>query len=71
MSYAFVHGPCCVCKQPMSYHPHRVPSIRIDGEREPVCQNCVAIANPRRIAKGLKPFVVHANAYQPCHESEL
>jgi hypothetical protein len=32
---------------------------------ESVCLNCVTTANPRRIANGLAPIVVHPNAYEP------
>jgi hypothetical protein len=48
-----------------------VPSIRIAGDRKPICLTCVNRANPMREANGLEPIVPHPEAYEPCDESEL
>jgi len=69
--YVFLMSPCFGCKVPFSYNPNRVPSIRIDGERQPVCQNCVDRVNPRREANGLEPIVVEEGAYEAMPEEEL
>lgn len=71
MSVAVVISPCFACKLPFSYHPHKVPSVLYDGQREPICQRCVEACNPRRIANGLQPIVPLPGAYEPCEESEL
>ena len=71
MGYVFVMSACFGCKQPFSYNPHLVPSIRVNGVREPVCQACVDIANPQRIANGLDPITVPAGAYDAMPEEEL
>lgn len=71
MGYVYCTSACAGCNRIFSYNPIRVPSIRIKGSREPVCEACVAIANPRRIANGLDPIVPAPDAYQPCEESEL
>jgi hypothetical protein len=71
MSYALATSACIGCHRIFSYNPVRVPSIRINGVREPVCMNCIELANPRRIAGGLEPIVPHPEAYIACHESEL
>jgi hypothetical protein len=69
--YVFALGPCYGCKQPFSYNPHRVPSVVVDGVREPICRGCVAIANPRRKANGLPEIVPLPDAYEPLPEGEL
>ncbi len=71
MGYVFAHSICFGCKQPFAYNPMKVPSIRVDGVREPICQTCVDRINPERIKKGLPPIVPAADAYEPCDESEL
>jgi hypothetical protein len=71
MGYAYCTSACIGCGQIFSYNPMRVPSIRVKGEREPICQNCVDRANPRRIRNGLEPIVPHSDAYEPCDETEL
>ena len=71
MGYALMFGTCIGCKKPFGFNPNRVPSIRVDGQREPVCLECVSLANPERIARGLEPIVPHPQAYEPCNEDEL
>lgn len=71
MGYAIVISPCIACGRTFAYNPMRVPSIRVNGHREPVCRPCVEAANPIREEKGLEPFVIHPDAYEPCHEDEL
>lgn len=71
MGYAFVFSPCIGCGKPFTYHPHKVPSIRVDGWREPICQSCVDLVNPQRKRLGLEPIVPVPGAYEPCPEEEL
>jgi len=71
MGYALMTSECIGCHRIFSYNPVRVPSIRINGSREPVCMSCVERANPQRIANGLEPIVPHHDAYTACDESEL
>ena len=71
MGYVFAHSICFGCKQVFSYNPMKVPSIPIDGEREPICQACVDRINPERIKNGLPPIVPAPDAYEPCNETEL
>jgi len=49
----------------------KVPSVRINGVREPICQACVNRANPERIKNGLEPIVPAPDAYKACDEKEL
>jgi len=71
MGYALATSVCFGCKRTFSYNPMRVPSIRVNNEREPVCASCVVRVNPKRIANGLEPIVPHPDAYEPCPEEEL
>jgi len=71
MGYALCHSGCAGCGQVFAYNPIRVPSIRINGVREPICKNCVERVNPQRIANGLEPIVPLPDAYDPVDESEL
>lgn len=72
MGYAFIMGPCHTCRQPFTFHPHKVPSIRdAAGIRQPVCLNCMTRANALREKRGLDPHPIRAGAYEPCHETEL
>jgi hypothetical protein len=71
MGYAYATSNCFGCGRVFSYNPVRVPSIRIDGDRKPVCAACVVRANPEREKRGLDPIVPAPDAYEPCDESEL
>jgi hypothetical protein len=76
MAYVSVTSPCISCGKLFSYHPHLVPSIRLNAERqadpngtrEPICRDCVERANPRRIANGLEPITYHPRAYDTAIE---
>ena len=69
--YATCYGQCYGCKRLFSFNPVRVPSVVVNGSREPICINCVTVANPKRIANGLPPIVPAADAYEACEEWEL
>jgi len=69
--YAMVYSPCFGCGQMFGYNPHLVPSIRVNGVREPVCRNCLETANKRREANGDKPHPIKPGAYEPIREEEL
>jgi hypothetical protein len=61
--YIMAIGPCFGCRYLFAYDPDRVPSIVVNGEREPICRNCVERANPLRIKNGLDPIVPLPGAY--------
>jgi len=71
MGFVYMMGVCYGCKRPFSFHPNLVPSLRINGVREPFCQSCLDKANPVRIENGLEPLVALPGAYEPCPEDEL
>lgn len=71
MGYVMAMGPCIGCKLPFSFNPIKVPSLTINGTREPICQACVDRVNPVRKANGLEPIVPLPGAYEAAEESEL
>lgn len=71
MGYAMCHAYCIGCRRLISFNPIRVPSITVNGVKEPLCECCVAILNTRRIDAGLKPVTIAADAYEPVDEIEL
>ncbi len=71
MGYAMCHGYCFGCGQLFSFNPVRVPSIRINNDRKPICRSCVDRVNPTRIKNGLAPIMPAPDAYDACDESEL
>jgi hypothetical protein len=66
MAYAICLGHCYACKRRFSFNPNRVPSFRDDkGERQPVCGPCIKRINRLRVEKGMEPFAIPADAYEP------
>jgi hypothetical protein len=71
--YMLAYGECWSCGQRFTFNPERVPSIPIlpdgtighGGTREPICRNCVRIADPKREATGLELFNDSDEAYGP------
>ena len=54
---------CVCCRRLFAYDPIIVPSIRVEGVREPICRRCVDWANPQRVANGVEPIVPKPGAY--------
>ena len=71
MGYCMAVGVCIQCKRTFGFNPHKVPSVRVNGVREPVCEACITTINVMRKAMGLEPHPVNPEAYNPIHESEL
>jgi hypothetical protein len=70
-AWVLAQGACIHCGLSFSFNPVKVPSVRLNGQREPLCEECVNWANPQRVARGLPPIEVLPDAYTFCHESEL
>jgi hypothetical protein len=64
-AYMVVMGPCVICRQVFSFSPSRVPSVRVQGELEPVCEHCMTLANTIRLEKGLEALPILPGAYEP------
>lgn len=67
MGYAIVMGFCIACKSPVSFNPHKVPSIRVNGVKEPLCRSCAERWSV--IHKTPVPFL--DEAYEPVAEEDL
>jgi hypothetical protein len=65
MGWEMAMAPCFGCKRPFWFNTEWVPSILVDGVKQPVCRDCVERVNPTRVANGLAPIVPHADAYEP------
>ncbi len=69
--YAICTGTCYGCKQLFTFHSLYVPSLTIEGEREPFCRACIERANAIRKDKRMPPREVHPRGYEPLTEEEL
>jgi len=66
MAFVMVHGRCVSCSAIISFNPDFVPSIRVTGEREPLCRACHARWNEiHRTSKGLPSIKIDPRAYEP------
>jgi hypothetical protein len=65
MAWMSVLGQCIGCGRMFTFNAERVPSIVVNGEREPVCANCVVHYNSIRERNGLPPIVPLPGAYEP------
>ena len=69
MTYSLIHSECIGCQQLISYNADHVPSIVVEGQREPLCEACHGEWNQiHRVAHGLEPIDLHTNAYAPKKE---
>lgn len=64
--YMFVLAACVNCRATITINPERCPSLRVNGEREPLCRVCFDKWNViHRTSKGLAPEPIHPDAYEP------
>ena len=67
--YMIALGNCANCGRLLSFNPHKVPSIRVAGKREPICRGCFDEWNQHhRISQGLDPVPLDPEAYEPAEE---
>lgn len=71
MGVCFAISACINCGRVFPYNPVLVPSVRVNGSREPICDRCIGPINAKRVELGLEPAVVHPNAYGACDEEEV
>ena len=66
MPYMLYHEPCVNCKFIIAYNKDHCPSIRVEGQRKPLCRECFDKWNEiHRTSKGLEPVKLHPKAYEP------
>ncbi len=71
MGVALCLAPCLVCKKTFSFNPVRVPSFKVDGVKEPICEPCMQFINKQREEQGIEQFTWADDAYTACDENEL
>lgn len=64
MGFMFVLAECVRCHRMFTFNAERVPSVVVNGRREPICKDCVEWANPERVKRGLAPIAVLPGAYE-------
>ena len=68
MGYISMIAYCIACKTLIQFNPHKVPSLVVNGVKEPLCESCanrwnqLHPENARPILKG---------AYEPADENEI
>lgn len=65
------YGICLVCRRGFSFNPHYVPSLTIEGHREPICGDCMKLVNEKRKELGAKELPINPKAYEPEGEDEF
>jgi hypothetical protein len=68
MGYAIMLGFCVACKQPISFNPRKVPSLKVDGIRQPICKSCADRWNVLH-PENARP--IQDGAYEHFDENEL
>ena len=62
--YMLLTCHCISCNALMCCNPDRVPSIRVEGKREPLCLACFNKWNEiHRTSQGLEARTPHPSAY--------
>ncbi|MET0405273.1 MAG: hypothetical protein ABW123_22855 [Cystobacter sp.] len=59
--YLIVWGVCAACHLLISFNPELVPSLRVNGVREPLCRACAEKWNEIHNAN----VPIHPDAYEP------
>jgi hypothetical protein len=71
MGFVSCTGTCYTCRKLITFNPNKVPSIRINGVKEPVCRECITAANPKRKANGMPEITILPGAYEAAPEEEI
>jgi hypothetical protein len=70
--YCFMMGTCINCKKHIVFNPKYVPSLRVNGKREPICRTCADYWNDiHRSSKGLPKQEIHEQAFEPLNTNEI
>ena len=70
MTSIHAYGACIHCRRLMAFNSHFVPSIRVKGRKEPLCQACFTEWNRiHRTSQSLEPEPLHPLAYAPTEEA--
>ena len=67
MGYVFMTSPCVNCQKIISFNPNKVPSLIIDGKREPLCKGC--FYKWKKYHKS--DIKINPQAYEPDDENKI
>ena len=71
MGYVMVFGLCCSCDKLIGFNPNKVPSVRIMGEKRPICRECVERVNTKRRVMKMPQIEIDPEAYESANEDEI
>jgi len=65
MAYVWILGRCYACTRLFQFNAALVPSLLVEGVREPICERCIPRINEKRREIGNEPIVPLPGAYDP------
>jgi hypothetical protein len=65
MAWMQVIGNCWGCDILFTFNANHVPSMVVDGIREPLCRDCMTRLNAKLVDIGRDPVWIHPDAYEP------
>jgi hypothetical protein len=60
-----VIGNCIGCGILFTFNAQHVPSVRVNGVKEPICRDCMTRVNAALMARDKDPVWIHPDAYEP------
>lgn len=70
--YAVCMAPCVRCRRVIAFNPHKVPSLLVDGVKQPLCRECFDWRQAQRHGLGLpNESPPLEGAYEGLPEEEL
>ncbi len=67
MSAMFCMGYCVACRAFIAFNPVHVPSLTVNGEREPLCRSCAELW---RTIHNRPDITIHKDAYETYDDAE-
>ena len=71
MGYVLMTSACISCGNIVTYNPMKVPSVRVNGKREPLCRTCADRLNDEFEKRGKERVPIQPDAYEACPEEEM
>ena len=68
MGYLTMIAHCIACKTLIQFNPYKVPSLVVNGVKEPLCINCANRWNQLH-PENARPIL--SGAYEPADENEI
>lgn len=72
MGYFMLITSCYMCKRVFTCNPDKVPSVKIEGVKEPICESCVKWMQQRQREMGVPVWADPLpGAYDAADEDEV